>query len=577
MEKSRAKFLRLGLILVATVILSRLFFIQIIQHGEWVAKAEEQHTLENTIQAERGEIYMMDGSEPVAVVMNETVYNLVIDPMIIDREKIKEVIDGAGIEKTAEWDEVFSNGELRYFILAKNVPREKMLKVKEAEIGGVYIKETTKRVYPEGELAAQVLGFVNADGKGQYGVEGALDEKLKGKDGLLKTIADVNNVALSIGDGNVKIPAEDGEDVVLTIDRNIQKGVEKILAEKVQELGDTGAAAIVMNPNNGEILAMANVPTYDPANYGNVESAEIYVNKTTEDPYEPASVCKSFVMAAGIEEGALTPETTFYNEHVTYIDGWPIWNATVKDSLYGTLTMQDALDWSLNTGSIQALRYIGGDATRITQKGRETLYRYYTEKFGLGRETGIELYESLGLIGDPNEGDGRDSLYANMTFGQNLQVTMVQVISAYSALINGGNYYRPTVVKGKMENGKLVEKEAEGAVRRVVSEETSKTMREMLIRTRTIQGFKTLDKAGYITGGKTGTAQVIRDGKYVLDELVATYSGFGGNSQDLSDYIIMVRIWKDGGEADGHKDALPTFIALSNFVIDYLKIKPNGN
>ena len=402
-----------------------------------------------------------------------------------------------------------------------------------------------------------------------------MDEKLRGKDGMLKTIADVNNIALSIGDENIKIPAEDGEDVVLTIDRNVQKGVEKILAEKVQELGDTGAAAIVMNPNNGEILAMANVPTYNPAEYGNVESAEIYVNKTTEDPYEPASVCKSFVMATGIEEGVLTPETTFYNEHVTYIDGWPIWNATVKDSLYGTLTMQDALDWSLNTGSIQALRYIGGDATRITQKGRETLYNYYTEKFGLGRETGIELYESLGVIGDPNEGDGRDSLYANMTFGQNLQVTMVQVISAYSALINGGNYYRPTVVKGKMENGKLVEKEAEAPVRRAVSEATSKTMREMLIRTRTMQGFKALDKAGYVTGGKTGTAQVIRDGKYVLDELVATYIGFGGNSQDLSDYIIMVRIWKDGDEADGHRDALPTFIALSNFMIDYLKIKPS--
>ena len=524
---------------------------------------------------ETGVIYMMDGSEPVAVVMNETVYNLVIDPMIVDREKIKEVVDAAGIEKTAEWDEVFSNGELRYFILAKNVSREKMLKVREAELVGVYIKETTNRVYPEGELGAQVLGFVNADGKGQYGVEGALDEKLRGKDGMLKTIADVNNIALSIGDENIKIPAEDGEDVVLTIDRNVQKGVEKILAEKVQELGDTGAAAIVMNPNNGEILAMANVPTYNPAEYGNVESAEIYVNKTTEDPYEPASVCKSFVMATGIEEGVLTPETTFYNEHVTYIDGWPIWNATVKDSLYGTLTMQDALDWSLNTGSIQALRYIGGDATRITQKGRETLYNYYTEKFGLGRETGIELYESLGVIGDPNEGDGRDSLYATMTFGQNLQVTMVQVISAYSALINGGNYYRPTVVKGKMENGKLVEKEAEAPVRRAVSEATSKTMREMLIRTRTMQGFKALDKAGYVTGGKTGTAQVIRDGKYVLDELVATYIGFGGNSQDLSDYIIMVRIWKDGDEADGHRDALPTFIALSNFMIDYLKIKPS--
>ena len=144
MDLKRVKFFRNVLILVIGIISLRLFYIQIIQHEEWVAKAEEQHTLENTITAKRGEIYMMDGEEPVEVVMNETVYTIVIDPMVVNREKLKEVIDGAGVEKTADWEEVFKNPELRYFVLAKGVQREKVEKIRKAAetleggLSGVY-------------------------------------------------------------------------------------------------------------------------------------------------------------------------------------------------------------------------------------------------------------------------------------------------------------------------------------------------------------------------------------------------------------------------------------------------------
>ena len=580
MDLKRVKFFRNVLILVVGIISLRLFYIQIIQHEEWVAKAEEQHTLENTITAKRGEIYMMDGEEPVEVVMNETVYAIVIDPMVVNREKLKEVIDGAGVEKTADWEEVFKNPELRYFVLAKGVQREKVEKIRKAAetleggLSGVYIKEGTSRVYPEGEMAAQVLGFVNADGEGQYGVEGAMNEELKGKDGLLKTVADVNQVALSIGDKNVKIPAEDGKDLVLSIDRNIQRGVEKILKEKLEEFNKDQAAAIVMNPNTGEVLAMANVPTYDPAKYAEVEGAEAYVNETVEVPYEPASVLKSFTFATGIELGVMTPETTYYNKGYEEIDGWTIKNAALQESLLGVTTMQKALNWSLNTGSIQALRLIGGNPERITEEGRKTLYDYYYNKFRLGRETGIELYEAVGLIGDPVEGDGRDSLYANMTSGQNIQVTMLQVISGYNALVNGGIYKEPTIIKGEIKDGELVEKEKKEG-ERVISEETSETIREMLYGTRASYRLYNIDKEGYYIGGKTGTAQTIRDGKYTMDEWVATYVGFGGREGVLPEYTIMVRIWKEGETTGAEQYALPVFTELSEFMIDYLKIKPS--
>lgn len=569
----RLKFLKITLYVIVAIILVRLFQIQIIQKNDWVAKAEAQHTLENTIKAKRGQIYMMDGSEPVAVVMNEQVYTVIVDPMTAKEEEIKETIFTEDLKDnlTTEIDKVFEDKTRRYFIVAKNVSRKNAKKIQESNPTGVWLQERTKRVYPEKEMASRLLGFVNEDGEGQYGVEGSLNEALSGKDGMLKTVADVNNVALSIGKDNVKIPAVDGEDVVLTVDRNIQSKVEEIVADMMEEKGKDNASALVMNPRNGEILAMVDLPGYDPANYGKVKDASVYVNGVLNDPYEPASVCKAFTFAAGIEEGVMDADTEYYNQDTIYIDGWPISNASKNGD--GMRSMQYALNWSLNVGSIQVLKWLGGDADNINETGRKKLYDYYVNRFGLGRETGIELYEAEGLINDPVEGYGRDSLYANMTFGQNMLVTMIQVTSGYAALINGGEYYTPTIVKGHMEDGELVEKEKAGPVRRVISEETSKEMRDMLYGTRET-GWYGEDPEGYSIGGKTGTAQVIRDGAYVMDESVATYIGFGGATGEMPEYLVMVRIWEDGELSDAMKEAEPMFKEISEYLIDYLKIKP---
>ena len=574
----RLKFLKIMLYVVAGVIVMRLFQIQILQKEQWVAKAEAQHTFENTIPAKRGEIYMMDGSEAEPVVMNKQVWTVIVDPFEAEEGEIERVIFTEEMKEylTTEIGDVFKDKTRRYFVVAKNVPRELAQKIRDEEPGAVWLQERTKRVYPEGTLAARLLGFVNEDGEGQYGVEAALNEELAGKDGMLKTVADVNHVALSIGNDNVKIPAEDGKNVVLSVDRNIQAGVEKILAQKMQEFGKDQASALVMDPRDGTVLAMANLSSYDPANYGDVESAEVYVNRVTSDPYEPASVCKGFTFATGIDLGVLTPETVFYNNGYEMIDGWQIKNSTYgRDDLLGPTTIQNAYNWSLNTGSIYALKLIGGDANQITVKGRKILYDYYVNHFGLGQLTGIELFESEGLINDPEVGDGRDSMYANMTFGQNMLVTMIQVASGYSALINGGEYYMPTIVKGYLEDGKLVAKEKAGPVRRAVSESTSATMREMMWGTRSLMRQQGIDRDGYYIGGKTGTAQVIRDGAYSMDEWVATYVGYGGAAGEMPQYLVMVRIWKDGETTGAEQYAQPVFNEISNFLIDYLKIKPS--
>ena len=447
---NRNKILRFGVIAVVAVIVARLFCIQIIDHEVWAEKAAAQQTRQNVLLAKRGEIYMLDGDEPVAVAMNATVYTVIVDPMLAEQEEVEKGIGALlGDKRVAEWRDVFADKKMRYYVVARNVERKVAEKVAEADVAGVWLQANTKRVYPEGGLGATLLGFVNAEGMGQYGIEGALNDDLSGKDGLLRTVKDVNNVALSIGEDNVRIPAQDGKNVVLTIDRNLQYKVEKILTEKAGEVGFRNLSAIVMNPQNGKVLAMANIPGYDPANFGAVESAEDYINHVVEDPYEPASVCKVFAFATGLEYGVMTPDKTYQNDNVTYVDGLPIKNAVQYTNLVGTTTMQTALDWSMNTGSTQVLRWLSGSETEITAQGRERLYEYYYDKFGLGKETGVELLESIGTVQGPHaEIYGLDATYANMTFGQNMQVTMLQVAAGLASLINGGEYFTPTVVAG---------------------------------------------------------------------------------------------------------------------------------
>ena len=576
----RIKILKKVVLVAFAIIAVRLFFIQIVEHDAWVAKANEQHTLLETIVAERGEIYMMDGDEPVAVVLNQTVYSIIIDPSITNQEQITEALNKYAKDNiTADLDQVFSVEGLRYYIVARNVSHTNANKIAEEGIAGVWFQESNQRVYPEGEMASGLLGFVNSDGIGQYGVEGSLNEMLSGTDGLLKTVSDVNNVALSIGDDNVKIPAEDGENVVLSVDRGLERGVEEIAASAIENTPATNASVLIMDANTNEVLAMANLPNYDPSNYGYVKDASAYINYVTEVPYEPASICKNFAFSAAINEGKMNASTTYFNSHYVVIDGWQIWNAETRSSLYGEIGMKDAFYWSLNTGSIQALRLLGDDPDNITQQGRERLYDYYYNKFRLGQATGIELIEAIGYIPDPNEGYGRDSTYANMTFGQNLSITMLQTATAFSAVINGGYYRTPSIVKGTLEDGALVESNHENSIEeQILTSETSAIMRDMLVNNRNYKVRQGIDRSGYTIGGKSGTAQVVVDGEYdnSMSNLVGSYIGFVGPSGEMPQYIIMTKMWGEGAALSGG-EAGDLFDDISNFVIDYLKIKPGAN
>ena len=617
----RIKILRNIVIIAFAIITARLFFIQIIEHDSWVAKANEQHTLLETITAKRGKIYMMDKGEPAPVVLNQTTYQIVIDPAVTEKDKITEALNKYASEYiTVDLDETYATEGLRYAVIAKNVPKSIADQIAAEDISAVWFHEGSQRVYPEGELASGLLGFVNSDGAGQYGVEGSLNAILAGKDGLLKSTADVNKVALSIGNDNVKIPAEDGKDLVLSIERSFERGVEELAVDAINNTAATNASVLVMDPNTGEILAMANLPDYNPEDYGAVADASAYINYVTDVPYEPASICKNFAFSAAINEGVMTPDTTYFNQHYEEVDDWKIWNAEQRDILYGTLTMRDALYWSLNTGSIYALKLLGGNPNAINQQGREKLYDYYYNKFRLGQATGIELIEATGYIEDPNEGWGRDSTYANMTFGQNLQITMLQTATAFSAVVNGGYYRTPTIVKGELVDDKIVPLDStstgdgnitwtgdgpgggpplsasemgEEKVRqdpsrqsaglssrvedKILSDETSAMMREMLINNRSYKKTQGIDKPGYDIGGKSGTAQVVRNGAYddTFSELVGSYIGFVTPSGGMPEYVIMTKMWGEG-QSIGSNDAMSLFDTISNYLINYYKLQPQG-
>ena len=577
-QSTRYILLRLVPIAVLTVFVARLFFIQIINHDKYVSEADSMRIKRRELIAKRGEIYMMSGinKETTPLVMNERTWTIFVDPSYVDdKNKVQvELQEILGNQMITSWEKVWSNMENMYVEVAKNVNYDTVVKIKNANLKGVGRKETSRRVYPAGSLAAQVVGFINAEGVGT-GIEGSLNKRLTGKNGMLRTVTDVNSIPLSIGDDNVEIPAKDGENIVLTLDENIQRKVERVLKNSVD--GSNGAAksasALVMDPNSGKIWAMANYPTFDPAEYYKVKDASLFTNRTTESAYEPASVCKPFTYAMAINEGKLDPDDSYYNYGYTKVGDRIMKNATGTENQVGKRTFREALDHSLNTGSIQALRSIGGE--NIPKTARTTMYDYLYNRFGLGHTTGVQLYEATGKIYSPEEDEGNAVRYANMTFGQGMSLTMVQVAAGFSSVINGGKYYKPTIVAGTMKNGTFYEDDEPASVRDTVTPLTSSIMRGMLQEVRSVNGGKA-DKPGYNIGVKTGTAETYDEsGKYTSNKTVVGAVGFGGSAKEgaMPEYVVLVRV--DGNTLLwGVSNAVPIFTEISNYMLEYLRIEP---
>jgi cell division protein FtsI/penicillin-binding protein 2 len=541
----------------------------VLDHSKYVALGDQEYVKRLEIPAKRGVIYAMDGLEPVPLVMNQTVYTVFADPQeVTEPKKVKKVIkEVAGGDLKVDLDKALGDQKSRYKVLVVGANLKQAKLIKKAKLAGIGLQETMRRVYPEGSLASQTLGFVNNDGEGQYGVEGALDERLAGKNGLLQSVTDVSSVPLTIGSKNIDQPAVPGDNIVLTIDRNVQAQLEKSIKAGAERIGASRVSAVVMNPQNGQVMAMASLPSYNQAKYTSVKNAGLFLNPITADPYEPGSVIKTFIMSTGLDTGVITPGSTYYNT-----DSIKIGDRTIKNAfkgLIGNISMQTVLNHSLNTGAVTVAERLGGGS--INRKARDTMYKYYHDRFGFGKKTGIEQYEEQGMLLSPSDADGNAVRYSNMAFGQGMNITMIQVAAGFSAAINGGNYYQPTLVAGTMVGDEFKKAtEIEPKQRSVVKNTTSTTLRKMLITARgSIHSI--YDKKGYTVGGKTGTSETLSGGSYIDSVTTGSYLGFGGDT--VPRYVIMVRVEGDGKNLEGGIHAQPIFAEMSNWLLGYLNVK----
>jgi len=573
LKGSRSRILAAVILAIAAIFVVRLFYLQVIQHEHYVTKAKAEQESRFIIPAKRGEIYAMSGERQVKLVMNQTVYTVFADPMTVTKksEIIKTLNDVAGGNVRDGFAQLL-DAKNRYQILATKLSRVQADKIKEKGYNGIGFQEVSQRVYPEGALASQVLGFVNNEGKGTYGVESALDAELHGTDGVLQSVTDVSNVPLTIGNNNIREPAQDGKDVVLSIDRSVQSKVEQALAAGMQRTKATHASAIVMDPKTGRVMAMANLPTYNPSEIDKVVDVADFNNNVISDPYEPGSTIKTFTMSTAIDKNVARATDTFNNTDFIQVGDAPISNATKGKT--GIITFQTAMNWSLNTGFVTIAQRLG-DGKNITRSARDTMYEYFHDRFRMGAKTGVELAnEAPGLVISPEELEGSEVRYSNMSFGQGMDATMIQVAAGFSSMVNGGNYYKPTVINGYMTNeGYKANTAPQPVATGVIAPGTADQIKAMMNEARR-SSFASVDKPGYIIGGKTGTSQVSKNGIYSNNQSIGSYIGYGGS--DTPEYVIMVRVSGENQELQGARDALPIFTDISNWMIDYLKIQPKG-
>lgn len=552
----------------------RLLYIQIIKSGTYRAQATTSQSRKFAIPAQRGQIYAYDGDQTVPLVLNETFKVVYADPSLIkSKNKVaKEVADALGGSVADYENKLKAKGN--YVILAQKVPSSAGDKLKKKDLLGVGITDQVYRTYPEGDLAAQVLGFVNNDGVGQYGVEGFMNKDLGGVDGLRQVKTDTTGNPIAIA-GSVDRQAVNGKSYVLTIDRNIQAQAEFALEAGVKNVKAKSGSVVIMDPNSGAIKAMANYPTFNPADYGKITDYSLFSNSVVADQFEPGSGFKMYTMAAGLDTGKVKPETTYNDTGKVELDGRVINNS--HDKAWGTQNMTDVIEKSLNTGVVFVLRSLGGDLDLINLAGKKVLYGYF-DTFGFGKVTGVEQTgEALGAVNKPTRVNGNDVNYANMTFGQGISATMIQMITAAAAISNGGKLYQPQLVAGIKEGDNVKRFTPKVLNSQVISKDAADkltTMMEKVVQGKYGSGYKAR-MAGYTVAGKTGTAQIPNpNGKgYREDRNIGSFIGWAPSKSPK--FIMMVRINEPNISGFAESTTVPVFADIAQWLVTYMQIAPS--
>src|SRR3989344_639336 len=544
-------------------IVGRLFVLQILRYDEYVALAARQNGSEIE-PPRRGTIYFQDkDGKRQAAALNKETYTVSAVPKEIDDSaeaaaalaEILELNVGELATKLAETGDP-------YEIIARKVNDITAAEIRQLNLEGILLEKESRRIYPGGSLASHVLGFVKFDRDeehGQYGVERALDRQLRGETGFLEGIDRASGFIYSLGK-RIANPSRDGQDVVLTIDPNIQLKAEEGLNAVVKKWMAESGTMTVMDPASGKILAMAGTPGLDANSYGEEKDFSIFINRVVESQYELGSVMKPVTMAAAINENAVTPETVYEDTGAVQIKGYTIRNFNLQ--AHGAETMTQVLEKSLNTGAVFAERKLGHEQ-----------FSYYLARFGFGERAGIDLPgEISGSLA--NLEAGREIDFATAAFGQGVAVTSLQMATAIAAIANGGNLMRPYVVDRIIDDAGVETVTRTVLRRRVIAKETSETISKMLVSV-VRSGFENRARIdGYFVAGKTGTAQIPNpSGGGYSQDVIHSFVGYAPAFNPR--FLIFLQVVKPKGVNFATTSLTPTFHDLAAYIINYYGIPPD--
>lgn len=551
----------------ALAVFARLIQLQVIEHEHYARAAREEVSASNTIYARRGSILDRNGNVLATSVDTWDVY--VSSRAWKDAETAATASETLGralnIAPAALRATVLKDGRIDVPV-AKDVEFAVGNEIRTAGLSSVSLQPNSARVNPEGDVGASVLGFIGVDNTGLAGVEAAFNEVLQGKPGKAIYERDTTGERIPFGD-HVAVPPEPGRDLVLTIDRHLQKLCEEYLRAAVKKHdAREGGTILMMDPATGEILCLATEPALKfselaKLDFGDAGSLALLKNRAVSDTYEPGSVMKVVTAAAAIDRGVVSPGTTYVDNGVIDVAGIKIFNW--DDNTYGRQTMTGVLQHSINTGAVFMVNALGAKA-----------FHEYLDAFGFGRRTGIDLLgEAGGIVRRPDDKDWSPVDLATQSFGQSISVTPLQMTSAVAAVINGGHLVKPHVVHATIDaDGKRSEVKPQ-IVGRAISAQTSATLRQMLNDVvdpdgRSHPGNPRL----YTAGGKSGTANIPIYGSY-NDQQIASFIGFAPLEDPRILTLVLLDDNRDG--ETGTASAAPVFARLADAALGYLGLAPD--
>ncbi len=546
------------LIVVYSLLVARLFYWQVIRSSSLRLEAASQYYLTFPIPAVRGAILASDGKP---LVLNQSAFLAYAEPRNIKDFPgfAKAVSVPLGLEEETLVSQLSTPGRA-WIPLAHKVQSAKVQELKNLKLVGLGFEKEPRRMYPESSMAAHLLGFVGSNEQGNdtgyFGVEGYYDRELRGKDGMMQLEKDVRGAPMLVGETR-RIEPQDGRDLVLWLDRTVQRSIERRLSEGVTKYGAKEGSVIVMDPKTGGILGMAAIPSYDPGAFGEFPK-DVYKNPIVSQTYEPGSTFKALIMAMGIERDVVTPTTMAEEPGPVRVGEYFI--RTWDNRYRGLISMTDVLVHSSNVGMVYVQNKLGKDGMLKALHG-----------FGFDELTGIDLQEEA-VVPLRDDGDWKEIDLATASFGQGIAVTAIQMIRAVSAIANGGQMVEPRIVKEiRDDTGRVIALKPKKN-RSVVSERTARIITEMMVASVDRGEAQWAKPAGYRIAGKTGTAQIPVAGHYDDTKTIASFVGFA--PADDPKFIILVTLREPTSSPWGSETAAPLFFTIAKDLFGYYGIAP---